>query len=185
MRINLKDIPEEGKSFVITNKTGELNAVLQDLIGKRPYEVSLFIRPLNARDFEMTGTVKTGLPEQCSRCGLDFDHVVDSKLHEIMIPEQEHPRNGKYARVNHASEEKDEGTSVVHHQDFYFEASEYVHEIVALATPFNPAPAEDKMGNCSLCKISLKDRVFSYNEDIPEEVKKESPFSVLKGIKLN
>lgn len=186
MRINLNDIPAEGKTFIINQKTGELNSALTDLIGKRTYNIEVSIRPLNTRDFEMIGAVQTGLPEQCSRCGIDFDFQVNSKIHEIMIPEQEQPRNGKYARVNHASEEITDGPSSVFHQDFYFDLAEYIHEVVALAVPFNPAPPVDSKGGCMECKLSVNEIVSSYDEEMPVDEQKTNPFAAaLKGIKLN
>ena len=104
MKINLADIPEEGRSYVWTTQTAELGAVLKDLVGKGTYETEFFIKPLNSKDFELSGKIKTTMPEQCSRCGIDFNFPVNEKFHEILIPKQYQPRGGKYSKVNHVSD---------------------------------------------------------------------------------
>jgi uncharacterized protein len=186
MRINLSEIPEEGKSFLYNNQTAELNQILFDLIGKSAHIAQFTIRPLNSKDFEMTGTIKTALPEQCSRCGIDFDFPISEKFHEILIPKQDQPRGGKYSKVNHLSDQHEtEGPGSVEYDDgMHFNIGDYLHEVAALAAPFNPSGPEDENGDCSICKIPVRGRSFSYNEEMPSE-KPQNPFSVLKNIKLN
>lgn len=184
MRINLIDIPEEGQSFFWNNQSGELSSVLADLIGKNLYQVDFFVKPLNSKDFELRGIIKTGLAEQCSRCGIDFEFPVKQEFYEILIPKQDHPRGGRYSKVNHVSEAPDTGTETSEYEGNHFDMGEYLHEVVALAEPFNPAGPEDENGDCSICKIPVKGRSFSYNEEMPVE-KPQSPFAVLKNIKLN
>lgn len=184
MRIRLNDIPEEGKSFLYNRKTGELNAILADLIADRPHQVEFVIRPLNTRDFEMSGTLKTDVAEECSRCGDDFDFNVDAKFREILIPRQPEDRTGRYAKVNHLSDVVETGPSVSEYDgDFTFDIGEYLHEQTAIAVPFNPAPCENSKGDCSLCGINLRGRSFSYVEEMPEE-KPQNAFSVLKNLKM-
>lgn len=184
MRINLLDLPEEGKQFHWSTKTGEINLVLSDLIKNSAYEAEFFIRPINNRDFDLTGIIRTQLPEQCSRCGLDFTFGVNQKFHEILIPEQKLDRGGKYARVNHISDIQTEELSVSEYQpQGHFDMGEFLHEQVALALSFNPAPPEDDKGNCSICEIPVRGKDFSYKEDMPEEPK-ANPFNVLKNLKI-
>ncbi len=184
MKINLTEIPEEGKQFVCTPQTGELNTVLKDLIGDRAFHTEFFIRPLNSKDFELTGTVKTELPEECSRCGLDFCLKVTPNLSAILIPRQSDDRTGKYAKVNHISEAIENGPATAEYDGMVFDMGEYVHEAVAIAAPFNPAGPEDEKGDCTVCGIHVQGRSFGYDEEMPAE-KPESPFAALKNIKLN
>lgn len=184
MRINLTEVPEEGRAYVWTSQTGEINALLTDLIGNTPYTADFYLRPLNSRDFELTGTIKTELPEQCARCGIDFQYPVNSKFHEILIPKQNQPRGSKYSKVNHVSDLPEGGPDTSEYEGHLFEMGEYLHEVVALAAPFNPAGPEDEKGDCSICKIPVKGRSFSYDEAMPEE-KPLNPFSVLKNMKIN
>ncbi len=184
MRINLAEIPPDGRSYIWTSQTRELNPVLKDLIGSIPYHTEFFIKPLNSRDFEMSGSIRTEMPEVCSRCGLDFNLRINEKFRNILIPRQEDDRTGHYARVNHVSEVLEGGPEALEYEGVSFEMGEYLHEVVALAAPFNPKAPVDEKGDCSVCKIPVKEKLFSYDEEMPEE-KPESPFNVLKNMKLN
>ncbi|RYZ82174.1 MAG: DUF177 domain-containing protein [Proteobacteria bacterium] len=168
----------------MNRKTGELNAVLRDLVGDTPYSTEFFIKPMNPRDFEMHGSVVTELPEDCSRCGLDFKFKVQTQFKEILIPQQEDTRTGKYAKVNHISEAEVDGPSVAEYQGTSFDFGEYLHEVIAIAEPFNPVPPENEKGDCSSCGIRVRGKTFGYSEEMPGE-KPESPFAALKNIKLN
>jgi uncharacterized protein len=182
MLINLLEIPQEGKHFVCNNKTSELNEILSDLIQNTTYRTEFSIRPLDNGTFELVGFMKTELPEQCSRCGLDFQLQVDEKFKELLIPELHQPRNSKYAKANHFSDLHHEGPSVAEYQGHHFNMGEYIHEVVALAAPFNPCAPADEKGDCKVCGININEKRFDYDEDFE---KPESPFSVLKNIKLN
>lgn len=184
MKINLTEIPEEGRAYHYNSQTGELNSILVDLVGKANHEVEFFIKPLNSKDFELVGAIKTKLPEQCARCGIDFPYPVDEKFHEILIPKQNQPRGSKYSKVNHVSDLPEGGPDVSEYEGHMFDIGEYLHEVVALAAPFNPAGPEDENGDCSICKIPVKGRSFSYEEKMPEE-KPQNPFAALKNIKIN
>ena len=184
MKINLAEIPEEGQSFVCTTKTGEFTAILKDLIGKATFHSEFFIKPMTTRDFELSGFIKTELPEECSRCGIDFALKVEPSFKAILIPRQEDDRTGKYAKVNHVSETLEAGPETTEYDGTTFDMGEYIHEAVAIAAPFNPAGPVDAKGDCSVCGITVKGRSFGYDEEMPAE-KPESPFSVLKNIKVN
>lgn len=183
MRINLLEIPKEGKTFVLNRRTGELNEYLRDLIGNTEYSTEFDLRPLDT-GFELVGRIKTEIPEQCSRCGLDFDQSVDAKFHELLFPKMGLERNDKYAKSNHFSDVPLEtGPSIVEYEGHHFEVSEYLHETVALELGTQPAPKADCDGNCVLCHEKVEGRSFGYQEDFPS--KKESPFASLKTLKIN
>lgn len=184
MKINLAEIPEEGRSYHFNTKTGELNSILSDLIGKNVYETQFTIKPLNSRDFEVLGSIQTKLPEVCSRCGIDFPLPVDKKFHEYLIPKQDQPRGSKYSKVNHVSDTPENSPDVTEYEGTHFDLGEYIHEVVGLAAPFNAAGPEDEKGDCSICGIPVKGRSFSYDEQMPED-KPLNPFAVLKNIKTN
>jgi uncharacterized protein len=187
MRIRLHEIPEDGKSYLWTTETGELKAALKDLIGTSPYKAEFFIKPINGKDFQLNGTLKTGLPEQCSRCGIDFEFAINITFFEILIPRQPDDRTGHYAKANHISEMVTEsgGTSSTEYDlDESFNMGEYAHQQIAITIPFNPAPPETDKGDCSLCGIVVRGRSFDYIEEMPEE-KPQSPFAALKNLKLS
>lgn len=183
MLINLLEIPAEGKTFLLNRNTSELNATLEDLIGQTPYTAEFSIRPLQAGTFELVGTMKTHLPEDCSRCGLDFQMPVEEKFRELLLPEQTIPRNSKFAKANHISDMNGQGPDVVEYQGHHFNAGEFLHEVVALAEPFTPAPPCNAQGECTLCKKPVKDETFKYED--PGFEKPTTPFDALKNIKLS
>jgi len=183
MLINLNDVPEEGKSWSLNSNTGELNDVLRDLIGALFHQAELTIRPLGTTGtFEMVGRIQTQLPEQCSRCGIDYDMGLEESFRNLLMPELETPRDAKFSRPNHFTDLHEQGPDVVEYQGHMFDAGEFFHELVALAEPVVPAPPEDEKGNCRVCKISLKNHSFNYDEELKVP---NRPFTSLKGIKLS
>jgi uncharacterized protein len=184
-KIRLFELPPEGDSFVWDRKSGELNSILEDLIAKEDFSVEFTIRPVNSRDFLLTGSIKTQAPEPCSLCGIEFKLPIKCLINEILIPHQPQGRNSQYARVNHVSDASDQGT-----QSFEYEPSgeldmaAYVHEMVGLAIPLNPKPEADSKGDCSICKLNFETHNFGFDEVMPAE-KPENPFAILKGIKLS
>lgn len=177
MKIRLNEIPEEGRQYRLNRETAELNAVLEDLIHHNTYNVNLDIRPLNARDFTLNGSIATQTHEQCSRCGEDFDFAIDKKVHEILIPGHDEDRTGKYAKSSSPSATGgDDEVSVTEYSKQQFDLGEYLHEVIALEVPFNPF--------CSTCTKPENDKAFTYDEKMGEE-SKPNPFQALKGIKIN
>lgn len=183
MRINLQEIPDEGRDFIYNNQTSELNEVLKDLIGKTAYSAEFSIRPTNTNTFELQGFIKTHLPEQCSRCGLDFKMPVNVNFKEMLIPKQNLPRDAHFTKANHFSDMAGEGPSVQEYEGHHFQVGEYLHEVIALEEPFNPVAPVDKNDDCTVCKLNVKSHSFSYDEGNIDD--KASPFSVLKNLKLN
>jgi uncharacterized protein len=184
MKINLAGIPEDGVTYVWTRQTGEVNAVLADLIEKEAYTAEFTIRPLNSKDFDMTGKISTKMPCQCSRCGNDMKLPMNEKFHEILIPKQDQPRNSKYAKVNHLSDIPAGEMDFCEYEDLQFDIGEYLHEVIALATPFNPVCPKEDNPDCSIYTNPEPEHGFIYNEEMPAE-KPESPFAALKNLKLN
>ncbi len=184
MKINLTEIPEEGRSYLWSSQSGELSAALHDLIGTMNHEAEFFIKPLNSKDFQLTGKIKANTPEICARCGIDIAYPVNEKFNEILIPKQDQPRGTKYAKVNHLSDLPQGMPETHEYEGNMFDMGEFVHEIVGLAAPFNPKGPEDDNGDCSICKIPVKGKSFDYDEKMAtQEIK--NPFASLKNIKLN
>lgn len=160
----------------MNRNTGELNGVLQDLIENAPYDIKLFIQPINHKDFNMNGNVKTSTSEQCSLCGEDFKFSIQRKIHEILIPAPEDDRTGKYAKSSTPISESEDGLSVSHYRNTQFEMGEFIHEAIALEVPFNP--------HCENCQKKKGLEPFIYDEKMGEETK-PNPFQSLKDFKLN
>lgn len=186
MKIRLNEIPTDGRSYTLNRETAELNKTLQDLLQKSNYQVDVYIRPINSKDFQISGVVKTQLPEVCSRCGDDFSMTIDKKINDILIEQPEDDRTGRYAKTLNTALES-EGTeelSVSHYKDDQFDLGEYIHEAIALEIPFNPAPPCSTNGDCTVCHKNFKEKKVFYDEIMSEEIK-SNPFEALKNIKLN
>ncbi len=183
MKIKLSEIPEDGSSYEFNRKTAELNLALQDLIDDADYQIQFDIKPLNTKDFTLTGTIKTKTNENCSRCGDLFKFSVDKKLSEILIPKQIDDRTGKYAKTTVALSEKDLATAVLEYENNQFDLGEYLHEAIAIDVPFNPMPKAKPNGDCSLCDKPRNLDPVIYDEKL--SVEKINPFQSLKNIKLN
>ena len=177
MKIRLNEIPEDGRSYDFNRNTSELNEVLKDLIASNPYDVNLYIKPLNSKDYTVNGQVKTKTIEQCSRCGEDFNLEIVKKINEILIPSQEQDRTGKYSKSTTLNTEEGEAEiSVTEYSKLQFDLGEFLHEAIALEVPYTP--------HCTNCNSAGDDKTFIYDEKMGEETK-PNPFQALKGIKLN
>ncbi len=184
MRIDLKNLNPEGESFLLTRQTGELNDALKDLLGSNAYQIQFQIRSLaSSGSFEMIGKIDTMLPEQCSRCGDDFNFEIHESFRELLIPPLPQERSDKYAKINHFSDMTQDDLDVTQYsEDEFFDAAEFLHEKIALSIPYNPAPAIEDDGKCRLCGAIFDASGLIYNESLPEA---PSPFASLKGLKLN
>lgn len=187
MKIKLHEIPEEGREYTYNRQTGELNAVLEDLIGKAPYTAQMFIRPLNTKNYDIKGTIKSETKELCSQCGENFQFKANAAFHEILIPGAEEIKNSQFSKSNHVSELKEDGPGVSEYFSDQFDIGEFLHEAIAFSIPFNP---RHEAGDPA-CKTSFKTTdgdAFIYDEKMGntiEQEKKNNAFNVLKGIKLN
>ncbi len=187
MKINLNEIPENGREFELSHKSAELTSEIKDLVGSHPYEVKFSITPLNTHDYELKGQIQTTTSEICSLCGETFNFKINTRLHEILIqsagPDKELE---KQSRSNHFSELNESGPSVTEYHGHTFEVGEFSHQAIALSVPFNPKPEADADGNCKVClKMNLNQEI-KYDEDMGnfEKAKeKENPFNVLKNLK--
>ncbi len=180
MRINLNEIPDDGREWILNRRTAELNETLKDLIASEPYEAEFSIRPLPSNTYELQGTIRTKMPEDCSRCGQDFKWDVSERFKELLMPELDQPRNSHFAKPNHVSDMNNAGPSVTEYRGQTFEIGEYLHEVVAISLPLVPAPAEDSEGRCSVCKIMVRGCSFGFEDGT---VVKSHPFSVLERLK--
>lgn len=187
MKIKLHEIPEDGREYIFDRKTGELNSVLADLIDKAEYTVQMYIRPLNTKNYDVKGSIKSTTNELCSHCGEDFAFKAQASFHEILIPGAEEIKNSQFSKSNHVSELKEDGPGVSEYYDDQFDAGEFLHEALAFSIPFNP---RHEKGDPD-CKPVLKSEdsdAFKYDEKMSntiEQEKKNNAFNVLKGLKLN
>lgn len=184
MIINLADIPEEGRDYEYTNASGEVTAALADLIGENKYFIQFNLKPLNSRDFTLTGTLKTRSKEICSYCGLGIQFPVLVKFMEYVIPPQEMTRDGHYIRSSNFIENEADGPqSFEYSEGMKLNIGEYLHETIALNVPYNPAPEINEKGDCGDCGINVQGLLKTYEEK-PTPLEETNPFAVLKSLKV-
>lgn len=176
MKIRLNEIPEEGRSYDFNRSTAELNEALKDLIASNAYDVNLYVKPLNSKDYTLNGEVKTQIAEQCSRCAEDFSLPIVRKINEILIPTLEQDRTSKYAKSKTLNSEGEEEISVSEYSNLQFDLADFLHEAIALEIPYT--------AHCINCSDPEKAKPYIYDEKMGEETK-PNPFKALKGIKLN
>ncbi len=182
MKIRLKEIPQDGRSYSFDRASAELNDALEDIVGEHDYAVELYIKPIG-NAYEMTGSLKTVIPETCSHCGYEFELSIDRRINEVLFEEVAVDRKAQSVHGNHSVDFEKDGPSMTPVQGDVFDASEFVHEMVALSEPFYPMCGPN--GQCLRSKEveEIRRRLEAESEFAEEE--KPSPFSVLKGLDLN
>ena len=183
IHIGLKELPPEGREFIYTRASGELNSHLKDLIGNNDFEVHLKITP-QGNMFDLKGHLKTSMDLQCSLCAIDIKHPVDMKLHEFIVINKPLAKGDLHSRANHVHEwEPDRPDSIILETDT-FDVAEYVHEVTALAEPTRPLGKPD----CEIACENRNDKVerswLSYGKEPAPGEPQSNPFQVLEKFKL-
>ncbi len=178
--IYLSELPKEGRKYLYTNQTGELQPFLQDLIGKNPYEVELEVKPMG-NVFSATGKITTGLDELCSLCALEYVQRISQSFQEILIIQK--PVKGHQARVNHASELNLEGPECTELESDQFLVGDFIRELVALAKPIKPLGKPNCDETCENYQEAVRKGWLTPPND--KDFKSENPFSKLAKLKLN
>ncbi len=189
MIIQMHEVPAEGREWNLDQSHKELSTTLRDLLGPQKFTVQLILTPISPGTYQLRGSLQTQVDEQCSRCGDDFNLTLNEKFQHILMPRLELARDAKVAKTNHYSDlheesnaDSDAVSDTVEYEGNSFAAGEFLHELIALAIPPIPAPAVDTQGNCTHCKLDVKNRSFSFSDQMEEP---PHPFANLKSIKLN
>lgn len=181
--IYLRELPNEGRTYIYTNESAELTPFLKDLLGQRPYRVEIEVKPMG-NVYSAIGTIEAGLEELCSRCAIDFILPVKERFNEILVVgETPHRGGGHQARVNHSSELNADGPECTELPTHEFRVADFVHEIIALSRPIKPMAKPDCDDSCENFQMALqKGWVTTGNSD---SFQKTNPFSQLSKLKLN
>lgn len=181
VKINLSEIPAEGREYFYNQKDGQLNQILQDLIGQNSYEVRIFIKPMG-NAFEASGAVLSSKESLCAKCGFDLDLELKQKINEILIPEAEEYRKDHAVHGNGAIDFMSDGPNVTNFQAPFFNLGEFVHEMFALSEPMYPDCGKEVCENYEQVKKNLQEDI-----DVPrfETPKGHPAFSVLEKLKNN
>jgi uncharacterized protein len=182
MRINLNEIPTDGRVYEYSRSTGELNSTLDDLLAKNPYDVELFIKPMG-NAFEMKGQLTSRKSALCSKCGFDIVLPLSQSVKEILIEEpKEEYRKDQAVHGNGAIDFLADAPGVTHYQSPFFNIGDYVHEAFALAEPFYP---ECGVNDCkNLKEVAAKLRELELSFEAGQKVGHPA-FSILEKLNKN
>lgn len=181
MKINLSEVPAEGRNYDFSRETGELNEALADLIQDRPYDVAFTIRPLG-NAFELKGKFNTRVPELCSRCGWDLEMPISRNFNEILMRDEPEYRKGHSVHGNQSVDFLAQGPDVTYYHGDVFDAGAFIHEAIALAEPFYPSCGVEDCEH--LQDVQHKRAELEDEFRRAEESKRGHPaFSVLEGLK--
>lgn len=183
-QIALRDLPDSGRDFEFTNETGELNAILKDLIGNQSYRLSFHLSPMG-NTFELRGQLQTSLGLQCSICASDFQLPLNLDVRELLIIEPALRKNDQSAKANHAHEWDPSAPDYLVLDDEVFDVGAYAHEAIALAEPLQPLCSPQAPGGCAQSREPIERPWLSYGEEQnTQERMRSNPFQVLEKMKL-
>lgn len=180
--ITLKDLPLEGRDFVYSRESGELNESLVDLIKKNDYQVEFRITPMG-NAYDLRGKIKTYLDLECALCAMDFKFTVEQKLHELLIVQKPLEKGDQLTKANHAHEWENQGPDYIILDAEVFRVGEYIHEVVGLAEPLRPLGKPDCDINCENLSEPVKKYLGVGDEGAANPIR-SNPFQVLEKIKL-
>ncbi len=183
LQISLNEIPNQGKTYQYTRESAELDKAFSDLIlPQQNYSVEITIKPMG-NVFEMRGSLKTQMQIPCALCGIDLPHQVDENLQEILVIEENLPRAGHEAKVNHVHE-LHEGPSAQMLETEIFDVAEYLHEMLALTVPIRKTRGtECESGFCLELEEYVKNGLLTLDTK-SKGTATHNPFGVLQGLKL-
>jgi len=183
--INLKELPPEGQEFSYSRESGELNAVLKDLIGDHSYSAKLTITPMG-NSFDLRGSLQTKMDLQCSLCAMDFQFPIELKLHELIVVMKKHAmgKGDQQSKTNHAHEWETQGPDYILMESDSFNVGDYLHEMVALAEPIRPLGQPNCDKDCDNLSGRERRPWLSYGGEEDAQGAKANPFQVLEKIKL-
>jgi uncharacterized metal-binding protein YceD (DUF177 family) len=182
IEIHLRDLPPEGRDFVYTRESGELNHALADLIHKNDYRVEFHLMPMG-NTFDLRGKLITHLDLECALCALDFKFPIEQKLHELLVVQKPLEKGDQLVKNNHAHEWENKGPDYILLDADVFHVGDYIHELVGLAEPIRPLGKPDCDINCENLSEPVKKYLGYGAENAPDPIR-TNPFQVLEKIKL-
>ncbi len=180
--IPLKDLPPEGRDFIYTRESGELNDGLKDLIGTNGYQVRFQLLPVG-NAYNLVGTLETHLNLECSLCAIDLKFPVKQNLNEVLVVQKPLGKGDQQSKANHAHEWSDSGPDYILLDSEVFNVTDYVHEAIGLAEPIRPLGKPDCDVSCENLTEPVKKWLIPSGQPGTDPIK-TNPFQVLEKIKL-
>ncbi len=182
MKIHVPSIPDEGIEFSFSKVDGWFRAMLHGRLAYLKIDpalaqarVALFRTNQN---ISLSGKLHYTMRPNCGRCGASFDNEMDLEIVRHLVPHF----GGHLEEMLSQDEEielsaEDLEFSFYHNDEIDLE--EILAEEVLLALPMNYVCREDCQGLCPRCGSNWNEGACGC-----PEVKEESPFAVLKGLKV-
>jgi len=181
--VSLRELPTEGRDFIYTRESGELNQSLGAIIGKNNYEVSFKIVPMG-NSFDLRGHIQTQMSLECSLCAIEFKHPINLSLHELIVVQPALGKGDRQTHANHAHEWEAQGPDYIVLESETFNVAQYVYEMIALSEPTRPLGRPDCDESCENRKDRVERTWLSFGDDGREDGIKANPFKVLEKMKL-
>lgn len=172
MEIDLNEISTEGTELSFNEKSGELTSALKDLISSSSYEFQASIRDIGCDSYQLSGTVKTSIQTNCSRCGCETAQALSVPFNDILM-DKNTLENDTESSSTTTHEVDSSAPDISYYENCTFNLGQFTHEVVALAEPYR-----SYCENCQDVNTDFSQPVYEEND--PEFGKKRSPFSALK-----
>lgn len=182
VEIHLKDLPVEGRDFVYSRETGELNESMKDVVQGNDYQVRFRLLPVG-NAYSLQGEVSTSFNLQCSKCASELNVPVKLKMNELIVVEKPMAKGDHQGRANHVHELQDTGPDYIMLPNDFFRVPDYVHEMVALAEPTQPLCPPENAAACTSALEKIQRDWLSIGEGAGQAIK-ANPFQILEKMKL-
>jgi uncharacterized protein len=181
-QVHLKDLPPEGREFIYTRESGELNEQLRDLLAANDFRVSFHLTPVG-NAFNLRGELLAQMDMQCALCAIDLKFPVKQKLHELLVVQKPMSKGDQLTKANHAHEWEAEGPDYILLESETFMVGDYIHEVIGLAVPIRPLGRPECDLNCENLSPQVKEWLIPADQEVHDPVK-ANPFQILEKFKL-
>lgn len=182
LKLNLNEVTSDPMEFNTNRQYGDLNEVLNDLIGDQDYSVHLSLQKVG-NAYLMSGDVKTKLPLTCSDCGGEYLHPLDQHFEELLVIQDPYQKGDRASRNNHSHEWETDQPQCTYLESNVADLGELVHEQIALLEPLRPQGDVDPSHECEDVS-QIKREWLSFGESDKPLDDKQNPFKALEGLKL-
>ncbi|MDZ4676637.1 MAG: DUF177 domain-containing protein [Oligoflexia bacterium] len=176
LKLKFHEIPQGGLDFDFSQKTGELNTTLFDLLGDYPvYQANIHISPADSL-VQVRGKLTGELRHICSRCAEDFSSQFSKNFVTNYYKSEDN-----ISGLTDSIDDLDGSFDLEFLEGNEINLAEAVHEQVALEIPFQPLCTEECKGLCLKCGSNLNlAQCLCKHEEVDQKV---SPFAKLKELK--
>jgi uncharacterized protein len=182
MKLHVPSIPENGKRIelhpglawvrdILSGRLGEICDPKSGLTG----EIGVLRTHVNVT---LQGQVHFNIKPVCDRCGKRFEREMNLSFHRYLTPYFGNPDEKREAGEEEVELSEEDLNFSFYHQD-EIDLSEILAEEVFLSLPMGFLCRPDCKGLCPRCGADL-----NWGACGCEKIKEDSPFKVLKSLKL-